>query len=505
MKLSRIFTFSALLVAATSLFSSCSKNDNDDPVTPIIEPFAKPNVVFYGLFSGNAIAKFNANAAQSAGPTLVITGLQPVESLVAIDFRPTTGQLVGITNQSRIYFINLTTGVATTPSLTPFTPAISGNVTGFDFNPTVDRIRVVTGSGQNLRVNPETGLVAATDANINPGTPTLAGAAYTNSTAGSTTTVLYDINLTTKKLVKQDPPNNGTLVDVGDLGIAPITGGDFDISPDNAVALAPLSTGGTSTGLYQINLTTGAATNLGNMTGSVIGIAIPPAPVAYAVSGGSLLIFNPNSPATYVGKTITGLTAETVVGIDMRPATGQLYGLTSSGKIVTINISTGAAVQVGAASLTLNGTSFGFDFNPMVDRIRIVSNTGQNLRVNPVDGTVTNDTFLSPGTPNISGAAYTNNFAGTAATMLYGIDYTTDKLYSFTGSPNAGVLAEAGSLGINVESGNGFDIGASGKAYGIFTVGAIYKIYTINLANGAATVVADFPVAVTGFAIGLDY
>jgi hypothetical protein len=36
-----------------------------------------------------------------------------------------------------------------------------------DFNPTVDRIRLVTASGQNLRLHPELGTVVATDGSIN--------------------------------------------------------------------------------------------------------------------------------------------------------------------------------------------------------------------------------------------------------------------------------------------------------------------------------------------------
>ncbi|MEJ7701366.1 MAG: DUF4394 domain-containing protein [Pyrinomonadaceae bacterium] len=87
---------------------------------------------------------------------------------------------------------------------------------------------------------------------------------------------------------------------------------------------------------------------------------------------------------------ITGLAAgENILGIDFRPATGQLYALGSSSRIYIINPRTGVATAVGAAgAFTLMGTDFGFDFNPTVDRIRIVSNTGQNLRVNPNDGTL---------------------------------------------------------------------------------------------------------------------
>src|SRR4051812_42901938 len=81
--------------------------------------------------------------------------------------------------------------------------------------------------------------------------------------------------------------------------------------------------------------------------------------------------------------TITGLqTNDLIVAIDVRPANGQLYGLGNLSNLYVINPATGVATQVGShGGFTLSGASFAFDFNPVTDRIRVVSNTGQNPRL----------------------------------------------------------------------------------------------------------------------------
>jgi Domain of unknown function (DUF4394) len=496
--------FIPVLSAIILAFTGCSQDDYMAPTPPV--PVVKPDLVFFGISSSNQLIKYNANATQNVAAQFTITGLQASENILAIDFRPATGQLYGLGNSSRIYVINPESGVARAIGTTAFTPAISGTVTGFDFNPTVDRIRVVTNTGQNLRLNPETGTVAATDAAINP-SAAVTGAAYTNSVAGAVSTTLYDID--GQKLYKQDPPNNGTLVEVGNLGISGTGSSDFDISPDNKVILAPITFAGVNS-LYQIDTANGKATNLGTLATPIIGIAIPTRPVAYSTdNANNLLIFNLTTPGTPVSKAITGLQAgENILGIDMRPATGQLYALGSSSRIYTINMSSGAAAAVGTVPFAtlLSGTSFGFDFNPTVDRIRVVSNTGQNLRLDPNTGLIAAvDGSLNPGTPVVSAAAYTNNFAGTTTTTLFVIDPATDKLY-MQNPPNNGTLVEVGALGINVETDNGFDIGGtSNKAYALLSVGTMSKIYTINLSTGTATAVADIPGLARGFAVGLGF
>lgn len=498
------FKYLLLLSVFSSQLLLTGCNKDDDPQTP-----TKPDLVFYGLTAGNQLAKFNANASQTAMSNVAITGLQTGESLLAIDFRPATGQLYGLGSTSRLYIINPETGTSTAVGAGPFSPALNGNLAGFDFNPTVDRIRVTTNLGQNLRLHPETGAVATADVALNPGTPSIIGSAYTNSVAGAATTELFNIDIAANKLFKQDPPNNGTLVEIGALGVTATGNGGFDIAPDNSVALACLTVGGTN-GLYQINTATGAATSLGNIGTPIIGLAIPTNPVAYAIdNSNNLLIFNFTKSGTPVSKTITGLQAsENIMGIDMRPVTGQLYALGSSSRLYTINMSSGAAVMVGTLPLVpaLAGTSFGFDFNPTVDRIRVVSNTGQNLRLHPETGLVAfNDGALNPGTPDISAAAYTNNFPGATTTALFDIDATTDKLYK-QDPPNNGTLTEVGALGVNVDTNSGFDIGGrSNLAYALLTVGSATKIYTINLTTGAATALTDFPMTAKAFAIGVGF
>ncbi|MBC8033744.1 MAG: DUF4394 domain-containing protein [Chitinophagaceae bacterium] len=498
---------SVLTLASLLILSSCDKDDSPEDNAP-----KGPDLVFYGLTAANQLVKYNANAPGSAIATTAISNLQTGENLIGIDFRPATGQLFGIGSASRLYTINTTTGKADTVASAPFSPALpAGSFVGFDFNPTVDRIRVVTGSGQNFRLNPENGVLAATDAALNPGTPVVTGAAYTNSTAGATSTILYDLDVASQKLYKQDPPNNGTLVEVGALGITATGDAGFDISPDNSAALAALTVGGVN-GLYSIDLTTGKATFLGKLATAIIGLAIPTNAVAYSIdnSTNNLLIFNFNAAATPVSKAITNLQpSETILGIDMRPKTGQVFALGSSSRIYTINISTGAATAVGSQFATLlDGESFGFDFNPTVDRIRVTSNKRQNLRLNPITGGIAAvDAVLNPGTPAVSASAYTNNFAGSTATVLFNIDHATDKLYT-QNPPNDGVLVEVGTagLGVNVEATNGFDIGGtSNAAFAILTVGSVSKVYSINLTTGAATAVVNFPGTARGFTIGLGF
>ena len=195
--------------------------------------------------------------------------------------------------------------------------------------------------------------------------------------------------------------------------------------------------------------------------------------------------------------TITGLQAgEQILGIDMRPATGALYGLGSSGRLYTLNTGTGAATFVSLLSgASLSGTRFGIDFNPVVDRLRVVSNTGQNLRIDVTTGIVATDSPINGATTSsIAGTAYTNNFAGAATTLLYDISAVTDTLYN-QAPANSGTLITIGSLGLDTTGSVGFDIsGLSGVAFASLTDGDTGKssFYTISLSTGAATLVGAF-------------
>ncbi|WP_290792006.1 DUF4394 domain-containing protein [Flavihumibacter sp. UBA7668] len=487
--------------------ASCKKDDS-----PQMDQKG-PDIEFLVLDNGNKLVRFNAESPKMPISTTPIAGLQEGESVLAIDFRPATGQLYALSSTSRLLVIDEKNGNTRAIGTGPFSPVLSSSIAGFDFNPTVDRIRIVTSNGQNLRAHPETGAIVATDGVINGVTNAMVtGVAYSDSKAGTTTTTLFDIDTETDMLYKQDPPNNGTLVAVGKLNNDFNGEIGFDISPDNSAALAVATKNGKST-LYQVDLASGKSIKIGELMGvtNANGLAIPSEPVAYAISNGkNLLIFNPMAPMP-ITKAITGLLPdEKIMGIDFRPANGALYALGSSSRLYTLNTSNGAATGIGTLPFTtlLSGTYFGFDFNPTVDRIRVVSNTGQNLRLNPNDGTLAaTDGMLNPGTPSVSAAAYTNNFAGATTTILYDIDCGTDKLYR-QDPPNNGTLVEVGATGINIESSNGFDIGSqSGKAWAILTVNGTTKLYEINLNNGMVTAVGNYTFSgpMDGFSVGLGF
>ncbi|WP_240618553.1 DUF4394 domain-containing protein [Pedobacter yonginense] len=498
----------ALFALITPILFSACKKDRNLPEQEVLTP--GPDVDFYALTSDGKLLLINAKNPSTIKSTISLSGLQSGETILGIDFRPATGQLYGIGSSSRLYVIDYKTGAARSISAAPFTPALNGTSVGFDFNPTVDRIRLVTSAGQNLRLNPETGTVAATDGSINGvANARVSSVAYTQNKAGATTTVLFDVDAANDKLHKQDPPNDGKLVEVGNLGYDVDEVGGFDINPDGTAALAALTTGGTSA-LFTIDLNSGKASKIGNLSTQIVGVAIPTEPVAYAVSNNNeLLIFNPaSSNPTLISKAITGIqVGESILGIDMRPLNGQLFAFGSTSRIYSINASSGLATMVGTGPLTtlLSATQIGFDFNPTVDRIRIVGNNGQNFRVNPADGVLTVDGNISLTTATVSGSAYTNNFAGATTTVLFDIDDLGNRLYK-QDPPNMGTLVDVGPLGINVEANSGFDIGGtSGTAYGIFTVAGVQRLYTVNLTSGAATAGATITTAVRGFTLGLGF
>ncbi len=506
-------TFYQLVLVCTLglLLSSCTKDLGDSgniPEPPVFTSTTGPDIVFFGLTDDGKLNRYNAKAPGTVENSLTISGIPSGEKVLSIDFRPATAQLYALASNSRLYVIGLTDGVARAIG-TGFTPVLSSQIANIDFNPTVDRIRLVTHNGQNLRLHPETGASVATDGNINGGmNPAVTSIAYTNSRAGVTTTDLYNIDVSQKKLYKQNPPNDGTLAEVGSLRIDFVGKGGFDISPDNTVSLATFTQAG-KTRLYTINLTNGATTYINEIAANLVDIAIPTPPVAYGVDEMNMLqIFDPTRPQMMISKPITGLAAgETIEGIDFRPANGELFAFavntTGMARLYKLNTSSGAAASVGNGfTVGTAATAWAFDFNPTVDRIRLVSDAGLNLRLNPNDGAIAaTDGIINPGTPMISGAAYTNNFNGATTTLLYVMSGTT--LFK-QDPPNNGTLVQVGNIGLTLNTMNGFDIGGrSGMAYAVGTVGSTTNIYSVNLTTGAFTSTGTIPVRFRAFAVGL--
>jgi trimeric autotransporter adhesin len=485
----------------------------------------------FALTSNNTLVNFDPGTPGAINSARFITGLSAGETIVAIDFRPATGQLFGVSDGSRLYIINPATGTATQVGTTPFTPALSGTVVGFDFNPTVDRIRVVTSTGQNLRLNPLTGAVAGTDTSLafvtgDPNasaTPNITSVAYTNNSVGTTSTTLFGIDPNLDALVRigsvggtPTSPNTGQLTTIGPLGVNATNLVGFDILPGtNAGFVALTLQDGTTSQLFTVNLTTGAVTPVGAIGGGQLIRDLAFASrteniYALVCDSNTLLRFNAGAPGIILNTIqITGLSSATekIIGIDFRPASGQLFGVSNASRIYSINTTTGGATPVGTAAFTpaLSGATFGIDFNPAVDRLRVVSNTGQNLRLNPatgaVAGTDTNLAFVTGdvnagATPNLTSVAYTNNFAGTTSTTLFGIDTTLNALVTLgsangTTSPNTGQLFTVGALGVDPNDTAGFDISpVSGAAFAAFSVGTgAPQLYSINTTTGTATAI----------------
>jgi hypothetical protein len=247
-----------------------------------VVPPAPATATAVGLATGNTLVRFAASSPGVIQGTVAVTGLQAGDTLVGIDFRPATGALYGLASAGRLYTINAGTGVATLASTLTIAP--TGTVFGVDFNPVPDRLRVVSNSGQNLRVNVDTG-ETINDGAINPAGPQPAGAAYTNAVAGATATALFNIDAASSNLLLQSPPNDGTQVVIGPLGVSVNASTGFDIltSAGNNTPFAALSVGG-NTGLYTIDLGSGAASLVGPIGGnpSLLGLAVSPT----AIGGG---------------------------------------------------------------------------------------------------------------------------------------------------------------------------------------------------------------------------
>jgi len=207
-----------------------------------------------------------------------------------------------------------------------------------------------------------------------------------------------------------------------------------------------------------------------------------------------------------------------LVGIDRRVQNGRLYGVGDAGGLYVLSTSSANARKVGQLSIALDGTTFGVDFNPTANALRVISNTGQNLRqpfgaedaptgATVLDGGLTTTTAVP--VLGVTGAAYTNNDLDAAtATTLFDID-TTDDQVSIQSPANTGVLNPTGKLGADAGADAGFDIYSNltkGKTVSNTGYAAINaRLWTINLLTGAASDRGKFSKAdMSDIAVDLD-
>jgi hypothetical protein len=225
-----------------------------------------------------------------------------------------------------------------------------------------------------------------------------------------------------------------------------------------------------------------------------------------------------------------------LIGIDFRVQDGKLYGVGDQGGLYTIDPKTAAATPVPAPigpslDIALQGSAYGVDFNPAANALRIVSDTGQNLRhpfAGATQGVTVNDTRLTyviPPNPTmtatgVTAAAYTNNDLDTGTgTTLFDIDTAnapsaTDPqdVVAIQSPANAGTLVPTGSLGIDAGPVAGFDIysrlkkgvAVENRAFASLSVGGPYGFYRIDLLTGRATLVGEFGDNVVDIAFPLN-
>ncbi|KFI07335.1 hypothetical protein JN27_10330 [Massilia sp. BSC265] len=242
-----------------------------------------------------------------------------------------------------------------------------------------------------------------------------------------------------------------------------------------------------------------------------------------------LLCFNENRPgnARSIGFISGLMRGDMLVGIDYRVQDGKLYGVSKMGGVYMLDLRNAMASKVSQLSVMLEGTSFGVDFNPAADRLRVVSDTGQNLRhnVNAGGTTIVDDPLdyppatalnaIGPTATWVTGSAYTNNdLSPSTATTLYALDTMLDQI-ALQSPPNDGTLAATGKLGVDAGAAVGFDIhstirsGAATNAHAlasVYSAGMMNSLYSISLPSGKASLRGSFPnqYRVVGIAIPLN-
>ncbi|NJM06295.1 DUF4394 domain-containing protein [Candidatus Gracilibacteria bacterium] len=446
---------------------------------------------FFLLTDDNRIAGLTDALPNQPATPVDLVGVAAGETIVGIDVRPQNGKLYGlgvdaVADTATLYHINPQNGQATALGLAGQVVFVddSGNpinlpdpaTTGYgvDFNPALDRLRVVTASGLNFRVNPNSGAPvdgSATlaginlDGLINGGTTSVDATAYTNNVANNgNVTTQYTLDPISNSLFIQNPPNAGTqtlpiAVTLGGSPLGFTSTGGFDIpagvnasASNQAVsmgaAFAVLTVGGV-VGLYEIDLVNGQAALLGTPGDlAVRGLAVWESPALGNVlsdDGQSIIRFRLDTPGTITTQALVVASlviGEQLVAIDARPQTGQLYGLAvdATGDTATLYLidpQTGSLTAVGGQSgiafvdetgaevdLPNASAGYGLDFNPTVDRVRVTTGSGLNFRVNPnsgapVDGNaalagINPDGALNGlplGSTGTSATAYTNAYA----------------------------------------------------------------------------------------------
>lgn len=248
-------------------------------VVALVIPTSAHATTIYVLTLDERLLRYDSASPGTIVSETPITGiLGSGVDVSALECRPATGQLYLFTNEpsidrQRLYTLDPLTGAAT--FVATFSSSLIGIAFGVDFDPVGGQVRVFSNREENLSVDPANGNATAGTAvsypSGDPGfgaNPCLEGAAFTNTTGGGATTALYGVDTSTNTLVTLPTPGNGVMHTIGPLGAdAAYDFAGFDIAADGTAFAAFAVEGTLNSGLYTINLTTGAATLVGLLGG----------------------------------------------------------------------------------------------------------------------------------------------------------------------------------------------------------------------------------------------
>ena len=418
-------------------------------------------VKIWAVDTNGALFSFFSDNPGAVSVKVPITGTNNNEKIIAIDVRPRTGVLYGLTFTGRIYWIDTATGVATLVGLGTPPAQINADI---DFNPVVDRIRQEADT-QNARINPADATFALdTPLTIQPANvPANAVAcAYTNPEEAPASTQLFVITGASNRVYLQATPNNGQLTEVGQLPLDIGSNVGFDIAPGNVgfASVQALNNPAPGSTLLRFDPASGAATIESLIGGGVavksIAVDLPgPSLVRFVGidANKNLVRFNSNDPGTLISSSVITGTTGNIVGCDFSPGGTSASGLKvltvpdggGLGKIYSVDLATAAATLVSTTTVALPapGTGYGVDIQPgagggdmvvtvatgtFASATRVITAASTQLfQINVATGTTT-------ALPNLSGEAiyvpaigFGNNFLGSNTNPLFGVNFRNAK------------------------------------------------------------------------------
>jgi hypothetical protein len=495
--------------------------DHRVPVDP--GNYELPGFLVFALNDNNTVYRLDTRKPWVIMDSIKVETLYPAEKIVAIDTRPTTGEIFAISNYRTVYLVN---AAGYGPRRAVYIPhkqemPIDLNTTvAFDIDPVKDRMRFVTGKGDNVLLRFEDGQMEGVKG---VSTPSVRAVAYSNNYPGATSTYLFGMDGDADKLVRYDA---GSITSVGTFGIDVQEVGGFDISTTtrfgDQFGVASIRYGG-KWELNFVNLKTGKLQKIGDLPQrKIIGIAVP-ANVAYAINdGNTLLAFNPIGSIDEDGDIretrIKGLpNGVKLLGIDFSISPlAKLYALASDSKIYQINPGTGEAKMSCKLDLTINlsgDPGFGTSFEPFSNELRVMTSSGFFFSADVETGRVTelNPLYYPAGKEKgLDAISYANSLPGLEKpydyTFLFGIDRETNViLRQITASNN---LTKEGTLDISgkIDKVNGFDFGGYAEyAYAILKVDGETRFYKIDAISGQMSS-SSFPYNnVGGLAMGYNF